>query len=173
MNDLKERDVKLPPNEDEESSFFELLIQDLFPKKTNFKLQKGYRTRDYLQRKERMIKKTKPWYQGNVSDVDSDSEDHDDKDYFKDIECFFDEDELMRIQLDEVNIKREYVRLTCLKIPSRFIDDNILIDKDNMLGPHSDIAFQYYMENICVKIVNKGENEADQDKAFIGLRIRN
>lgn len=125
----------------------------MVPRRSTFTLQKGYRTREYLQRKQMIVKKTKPWYQGNVSEVDSDSEGHDDKDYFKDIDCFFDEKELNRIQLDEVTIKRHYLRLTCLKIPNRHIDDHIMIDLDYLEGPHRDVAFQYFMDNFCIKLI--------------------
>jgi hypothetical protein len=54
------------------------------------------------------------WFRGGYEDADSESEDYDDPEYFRDLDCFFDEDELKRIQLDEITIMRKYTRLTCL-----------------------------------------------------------
>lgn len=39
-------------------TYYELFVQDLVPKKASFKKLTGYRTKDYLRRKQKIIKKT-------------------------------------------------------------------------------------------------------------------
>ena len=85
-----------------------------------------------------------------MSDADSESEDFENETYYKDIDCFFDERELQRIQLDEFQNNRVYTRIICFKNHNRELDDFILIDKVTQVPPKVTLSFQYYMENIQV-----------------------
>lgn len=64
-----------------------------------------YNTEAYRARKAQILaKKQKNGALGSVDDADSSSEDEDDPSKYKNVECFWDLDELERMQLDEQTI---------------------------------------------------------------------
>ena len=75
---------------------YELYVQSLVPITLEV-VPFRYKSREYLERKMRIIlqKRGKPIRK--IEDTDSSSEDESDPNKFKNLDCFFDEDQLMKM----------------------------------------------------------------------------
>jgi hypothetical protein len=150
---------------------YEIYVQELVPKATVCKPYR-YNTEAYRARKAQVLaKKQKTGASGAVDDADSSSEDEDDPSKYRNIECFWDLDELERMQLDEQTIQRSYIKLTCQKTTNKQDHDHFRVEKSIARWANPEVEYQFLMECLALKQIEdpvSGETTID----FVGLNIR-
>ena len=136
-----------------------------------------YRTDEYKQLKE----KRRDAKYGEYRDIkrpgspsSSESEDDNLAEKYEDpsSKVFWDEKQLIRMQLDEVTEAREYYKITVTRTSDKQDTDYFRIEKDIVKWPHPDVEYQYITENLSIKQV-KNDVTNDYNIEVTGLRIRN
>ena len=112
-----------------------------------------YSTEAYRARKAHMLEKKRQRFGalGAVDDSDSSSEDESDPAKYKNNDCYWDIDQLERMQLDEVTVKRSYIKLTCQKTTNKQDHDHFRVEKDIARWAHPEVEYQFLMECLALK----------------------
>lgn len=136
---------------------YEIYVQDLVPKTLTCKPWR-YETPAYLERKERVARKKaldrKAKLASHQSAADDEekslegrivsetsSEAEDDPTKYTDCSCFWDVDQLEKMQLDEITIKRQYIKLSCQRTTNTEDQDHFRVEKDIARWAHPDVEF--------------------------------
>jgi hypothetical protein len=108
---------------------------------------------------------------GTGMSSDSSSENEDDETKYQDCDCFWDTEQLEKMQLDEITIKRQYIKLSCQRTVNKQDHDHFRVEKDIARWAHPDVEYQYLMECLALKqIADPVSAETTID--FVGLNIR-
>lgn len=75
------------------------------------------------------------------------------------------------MQLDEITIKRQYIKLTCQRTTNKQDHDHFRVEKDIARWAHPDVEYQYLMECLALKQVEDPVSAATTID-FVGLKIR-
>jgi hypothetical protein len=109
-------------------------------------------------------------YSADADESSSDSEDEADPYKYVDDQCFWDEEQIEKMQLDEDTVKRRYIKVTCTRTIDKQDQDYFKIEKDIAMWGH--VEYQYLMENLILRqIVNQNTGEININ--VVGLKIRN
>ena len=77
-------------------------------------------------------------------------DDDDDQKYVED-DCFWHEQELVKMQLEEEHAAQEYYKVTVTRSVDKQDQDFCRIECDAAHWPHPDVEFQYLMENLMLR----------------------
>lgn len=102
----------------------------------------------------------------------SSSDDDNNPKKFVDDECFWDEQELTKMQLDEHHAAQQYFKVTITKSIDKQDQDYFRIECDVSKWPHPDVEYQYLMENLVLKQM-RNPSTGDTIIKTCGLKIRN
>jgi len=102
---------------------------------------------------------------------DSSSEEEEDETKYTNCDCFWDADQLEKMQLDEITIKLQYIKLTCQRTTNKQDHDHFRVEKDIARWAHPDVEYQYLMECLALKQVEDPVSAATTID-FVGLNIR-
>lgn len=113
---------------------------------------------------------------GKIGSLDgessSDSEEESDPYKYKDDQCYWDEGELEKMQLDEINSKKTYLKVTCSRTIDKQDQDYFKIEESTCRFAHPDVEYQYLMENLILRQV-RNQNTGEININVVGLKIRN
>lgn len=144
------------------------------PKSNNAKPFR-YRTHAYLdhkeERRERKWGSERPARRSDSASSSSSDDDNDPKKFLDD-DCFWDEQELIKMQMDEVHAAQEYYKVTITRSTDKQDQDYFRIECDVAKWPHPEVEYQYLMENLVLKQMRNPSNGETIIK-ICGLKIRN
>jgi hypothetical protein len=155
------------------SPLYEVYVQRMIPRKTGSKAYR-YAALEYKAFKEklRMRKYANQKRPERAADEASSSEASDDEQLGDSGDAvFWNETELIRMQLDEVNEKREYLKVTVTRTDEKQDQDFFKIDRDVARWAHADVEYAYLMNNLILR-QDFNQSSGELEINHIGCYIR-